>query len=289
MSTKLFRGSTSVAAANRRVDAGGIKTNYWEAGTGDPMVLVHGSGAGVSALVNWYANIDELGERFRVLAPDLVGFGDSDMGPDREYGIAAWVDHLLKFLDTLEIDRAHLVGNSLGGWISAELARARPERVRRLVLMGTGGTPESMTARLRKHQRYEPSKDNMRAVLDGFVCDSDLVTDEIVDYRYEMSKRAGAAETYPATAAARNRDRLEQPLSAARVADVQVETLLIHGRDDSVIPVESSWNLLQALPAAHLVVLSRCGHWSQIEHARRFNLLVSDFAQYGISDEATAV
>jgi pimeloyl-ACP methyl ester carboxylesterase len=286
VSEKVFRGSESVAASNKSVAVGGLKTNYWAAGRGVPMILVHGSGAGVSALVNWYANLDALGERFHVLAPDLVGFGDSDIGPDRDYGIAAWVEHLLGFLDALDIDRAHLVGNSLGGWISAEFARAHPARVRRLVLMGTGGTPESMTPRLRTHQKYEPSKENMRAVLRGFVCDERLVTDELIDYRFEMSGRPGAAETFSATAAARNRDRVEQPLSPARVADVRAETLLIHGRDDAVIPVESSWNLLQALPAAHLVVLSRCGHWSQIEQARRFNLLVADFAEHGISDAA---
>jgi 2-hydroxymuconate-semialdehyde hydrolase len=267
---------------SHRITAGGIPTGYFDEGTGDPVVLVHGSGAGVSALANWYTNIPALSQTHRVLAPDLAGFGDSDLDPDRGYGIDLWVEHLVGFLDALELERAHFVGNSLGGWVSAELARAHPDRVGRMVLMGTGGTPGSSTPRLRQHQQYEPSLENMRAVLEGFVWDTSLITDDFVEYRFDMSRRAGAPEAFKATVAGRNRDREAQPLNADRVANVAHETLLVHGKDDHVIPVEASWALLSALPNAHLVVFAHCGHWAQIEHARRFNMLVADFFEHGL-------
>jgi len=248
------------------------------------VVLIHGSGAGVSAAVNWYATIDGLGPGFRVLAPDLVGFGDSQMDPDRPYGIQVWVDHVLAFLDAMGIDRADIVGNSLGGWVGATLAAQSPSRVRRLVLMGTGGTPESATPALLRNSTYRPDLDRMRTVLRNFVERPSLITEDLITYRFEMSCRPGAADTFTATANARNHDRVHAPLTGDVLGGIEAETLVVHGRQDHVIPVVSSWNLLAHLRAGHLVVLDRCGHWAQIEHARRFNLLVSDFLTHGLID-----
>ena len=284
MSSMTFQGVDAIEADFRQIDVRGVATSYWECGAGEPVVLVHGSGAGVTAAANWYSNLEPLGRDFHVFAPELLGFGDTGPSPDGEYGIGRWLDHLIGFLDAVGVDKAHLVGNSLGGWVSTELARTSPERVARLVLMGTGGTPESMTKRLRSNQNYEPSKERMRQVVSGFVEAGGIITDALIDHRFEMSTKPGAVEAFAATSAARNRDRVERPLTPERVAEVQCETLLIHGREDHIIPAESSWNLLQALPNAHLVVFSRCGHWSQIEHSRRFNLLVRDFLQNGLSE-----
>jgi 2-hydroxymuconate-semialdehyde hydrolase len=261
----------------RTVVAGGIRTRYLDEGDGAPVLLVHGSGAGVTALANWWPNIGPLSTGFRVLAPELAGFGGSECGPDLEYGIELWVRHVGAFLDALGIPRAHLVGNSLGGWVALEFARAHPGRVDRLVLMGTGGTPRSSTPLLRKHQGYRPGVASMRAVLEGFVHDPRHITDELVAYRYGVSAAAGAAEAYTATSAARNRDRVERPIDAHRAGQVAARTLLVHGRDDRIIPAESSWQLAHWLPHADLHLIGGCGHWSQIEHADLFNRLVRDF------------
>ena len=120
------------------VDAGGIKTNYLEAGAGPPVVLVHGSGPGVTAYANWRLTIPDLAPHFRVLAPDMAGFGFSDK-PDVVANMARWVGQLTGFLDALGIERASVVGNSFGGGIGIRLAVDHPDRVDRLVLMGSVG------------------------------------------------------------------------------------------------------------------------------------------------------
>src|ERR1700733_15349177 len=116
-------------------DANGIKTNYLEAGSGSPVVLIHGSGPGVTAYANWRLVLPVLAERFRVLAPDMAGFGFSERPEKADYGVDLWVEQLVGFLDALGIERASVVGNSFGGAIALRLAAHHPDRVGKLVLM----------------------------------------------------------------------------------------------------------------------------------------------------------
>ncbi|MCW3003775.1 MAG: hypothetical protein JWQ20_3073 [Conexibacter sp.] len=267
-----------ISSANRAYqDAAGVRTHYVEAGEGNAVVLLHGSGAGASAATNWWRNVAALSSGYHVLAPDFAGFGDSDRGDDLPYGIELWSRQIVEFLDALSIERATLVGNSLGGWVALDIARHRPERLDGLVLMGTGGTPQSDTTAIRRHRAYEPGREAMRELLEDFVYSTGIVTDELVEERYLASVAAGAPEAYAATTAARARDRKERPVDAGALQDLAVPTLVLHGKEDQVIPVESSWQLARALPTADLHVLARCGHWTQIEHARTFNSLVLDF------------
>ena len=127
------------------VSAHSIRTNHLEAGTGDPVVLVHGSGPGVSAYANWRLTMPALAGGLRVLAPDLVGFGFTERPPGIEYGLRTWTDQLLGFLDALGLEKASIVGNSFGGAIALSLADRHPERVDRLVLMGSVGVPFPLT------------------------------------------------------------------------------------------------------------------------------------------------
>jgi pimeloyl-ACP methyl ester carboxylesterase len=118
-------------------DANGIKTNYLEAGKGDPVVLIHGSGPGVTSYANWRLVLPALAENFRVLAPDMVGFGFSERPANIQYGVQTWADQVVGLMDTLELPTAHLVGNSFGGAIALRIATQHPDRVGKLVLMGS--------------------------------------------------------------------------------------------------------------------------------------------------------
>lgn len=258
-------------------DAAGVRTHYVEAGDGPAVVLLHGSGAGASAATNWWRNVQALSADHRVLAPDFAGFGESGRGGDLPYGIELWARQVVGFLDALSIERAVLVGNSLGGWVALDIARHLPERLDGLVLMGTGGTPQSHSCTIRRHRTYAPGREAMRELLEDFVYSPAVVTDELVEERYLASVAPGAPEAYTATTAARARDRTERPVDPEALRDVTIPTLLLHGKDDQVIPAESSWRLAQALPEADLHILARCGHWTQIEHAGTFNRLVLDF------------
>jgi 2-hydroxy-6-oxo-octa-2,4-dienoate hydrolase len=260
------------------IEAHGLRTNYLEAGEGDPVVLVHGSGPGVSAYANWRLTIPALSRRLRVLAPDLVGFGFSERPADQVYDLDAWTDQLLGFLDALGLPRASIVGNSFGGAIALALATRRPERVDRLVLMGSVGVPFPITEGLDAVWGYAPSFEAMRRILDYFAYSRELVDDELAEVRYRASIEPGFQESYGAMfPAPRQRwvDAMVTPDEA--IAALAHPTLVVHGRDDRVIPLANAYRLLELVPRAELHVFGRCGHWSQIEHADSFNRLVLDF------------
>ena len=262
-----------------QVDVGGLRTNVLQAGDGAPVVLVHGSGPGVTAYANWRLTIPALAQRFRVVAPDMLGFGFTERpepamvcDPDR------WVAHLLGLLDALGLPKVSLVGNSFGGGIALRLAARHPDRVDRLVLMGSVGVPFPITPGLDAVWGYEPSFEAMRGLLDVFAHDRALVTDELAQVRYEASVQPGFQESFSALfPAPRQRwvDALATPDD--EIAALPHEVLVVHGRDDRVIPLATSLRLLELVPRAQLHVFGRCGHWTQIEHAAAFNRLVADF------------
>ncbi|KWW97605.1 2-hydroxy-6-oxo-2,4-heptadienoate hydrolase [Carbonactinospora thermoautotrophica] len=260
------------------VVARGIRTNYLEAGSGPPVVLVHGSGPGVSAYANWRLTMPALAERFRVLAPDMVGFGYTERPAGLRYDTETWTDHLVGFLDALGLARVNLVGNSFGGAIALRVAARHPDRVDRLVLMGSVGVSFPITPGLDAVWGYQPSLENMRRLLDIFAYSRELVTDELAEVRYRASIQPGFHESYSAMfPAPRQRwvDALATP--EEEIAALPHETLLIHGRDDQVIPMEVSLRLLRLIGNARLHVFGRCGHWTQIERGEEFNRLLVDF------------
>ena len=129
----------SSETTGRTIDAAGISTHYHEAGSGPPVLLLHGSGPGVSAWANWRLTIPALARDYRVIAPDLVGFGCTERPGDIRYSLQTWSNHVWSFLDALSIGQTSLVGNSLGGRIGLDMAAQRPDRLHRMVLMGAPG------------------------------------------------------------------------------------------------------------------------------------------------------
>ena len=176
----------------KSVVANGIRTNYLEAGSGEPVVLVHGSGPGVTAYANWNLTIPVLAERYRVLAPDMVGFGYTDRPDGIDYNVQTWADQIVGFLDALDIPRASLVGNSFGGAIALRLATQHHDRVNKLILMGAVGVPFEITEGLDTAWGYTPSVENMKRMLDVFAFSRKLVTDELAEVRYKASIQPGS-------------------------------------------------------------------------------------------------
>ena len=258
---------------------GGLRTNVLQAGDGAPVVLVHGSGPGVTAYANWRLTIPALAQRFRVVAPDMPGFGFTErLEPPMVCDPDRWVAHLVGLLDALGLPKVSLVGNSFGGGIALRLAARHPDRVDRLVLMGAVGVPFPITPGLDAVWGYEPSFEAMRALLDVFAFDRSLVTDELAQVRYEASVQPGFQEAFSALfPAPRQRwvDALATPDD--EIAELPHDVLVVHGREDRVIPLATSLRLLELVPRARLHVFGRCGHWTQIEHAAAFNRLVADF------------
>jgi pimeloyl-ACP methyl ester carboxylesterase len=259
-------------------DANGIKTNYLEAGKGDPVVLIHGSGPGVTSYANWRLVLPVLAENFRVLAPDMVGFGFSERPANIEYGVQTWADQVVGLMDTLELPTAHLVGNSFGGAIALRIATQHPDRVGKLVLMGSMGVPFPITEGLERVWGYEPSFENMRKVLDVFAYSRDLVNDELAEVRYRGSIQPGFQESFAAMFPAPRQRWVEAMCTPEDdIRRLPHRTLIVHGREDQVIPVQTSLRLMELIDNADLSVYSHCGHWSMIERTEDFNRNVSEF------------
>ena len=270
--------ASSSPEIGRSIDAGGIRVNYHDHGSGFPVLMIHGSGPGVSAFVNWRLVMPELAKQRRVLAPDMVGFGFTERPAGISYNMDTWVKQAIAFADALGLEQFDLVGNSFGGALSLALTIRHPQRVRRLVLMGAAGVSFPITDALDAVWGYEPSFENMRRIMDVFAYDRGLVNDQLAQLRYEASARPGVQESYAAMfPAPRQRwvDALASP--EAEIAKIDKETLIVHGREDKVIPLENSLRLSQLISRSQLHVFGRCGHWTQIEHAARFAQLVANF------------
>ena len=268
--------------------AAGIATNLHDLGSGFPVLLIHGSGPGVSAYANWRLVMPELAKQVRVIAPDMVGFGFTERRAGQAYNMDVWVAQAIGVLDALGIEQADLVGNSFGGALVLALTIRHPQRVRRLVLMGSVGVPFNLTEGLDRVWGYEPSLANMRELLDWFAYDRGLVNDDLARLRYEASIRPGFLESFAAMFPAPRQRWVDAMASAeADIRAIAHQTLVIHGREDRVIPLSNSLTLADWIVRAQLHVFGQCGHWTQIEHAGRFARLVGDFLREAQTDEPT--
>jgi 2-hydroxymuconate-semialdehyde hydrolase len=256
-------------------------THYHELGGGTPVLFLHGSGTGVTAAANWWLNLPELSKQARCIAIDSLGYGQTIEAQGTEYGIKAWVEHVVRVLDALGIDKTWLVGNSLGGWIALQFAIDHPERLLGVVSMGTGGAKK--TAALAGHSNPELSEAGVRRTLEQFVVDKSLVTDELVALRYQSALNDTASARLIRVVEARDRDRFELPLDLDALAKLEIPVLLVHGAQDVVIPVSRTWELLNVIPHADAHIFSQCGHWSQVERAEDFNAIVTQYlASHGV-------
>lgn len=171
----------------KTLDAGGIKTNYLDSGDGPAVVLVHGSGPGVTGYANWRLNMPVLAEQYRVIAPDMAGFGYSARPDGLVCDVDVWADQVVGLLDALGLERASLVGNSFGGAIALRVATRYPGRVHKLVLMGSVGVPFALTDGLDAVWGYQPSVAAMRRLLELFIWNRELVTDDLAELRHRAS------------------------------------------------------------------------------------------------------
>jgi 2-hydroxy-6-oxonona-2,4-dienedioate hydrolase len=267
-----------------------VQTKSWklhcnEAGSGHPVILLHGSGAGATGWSNFRPNIGPLAERFRAIAWDAPGWGRSDSAPSDSYDHPAAV---IELMDELGIEKAALVGNSMGGMTSIATALRHPERVSHLVSMGApvpgtnvfspaGGPTEGLKVLLRAY--VDPSPENMRQLVSIMVFDQAAATRELAELR------SSAALAHPEHLDSWNNAEGGNPLSreyftyGLRLPEITAPTLAIHGRDDRVVSYEHSLRLVSAIPDSRLLLLNQCGHWAQIEHAAEFNRVVREFIQ----------
>lgn len=261
------------------------RIHYNEAGSGHPVILLHGSGPGSTGWSNFRTNVATLAEDFHVYAVDMPGWGQSDtQTAETGYDHAA---ALIAFMDALDIDKAALVGNSMGGITSISTAILHPERVSHLISMGApvpgqntwaaNGLSEGLKVLLRTYK--DPTIENMKQVTEVMAFDPALTSGDLAALRLD------AALAHPEHLDSWNNAPGGNPLSTEyftygpRLAEITAPTLALHGRDDRVVSYEQSLRLVSAVDNARLLLINKCGHWAQIEHAVEFNRVVRDFIQ----------
>lgn len=265
----------------KSVDVGGISTNYIEAGNAanETLILIHGSGPGVTAFANWNGVIPALSEHYHILAPDMVGFGYTDCPAEIEnFTLDFWVDHIIGFMDALGVGSARFIGNSYGGALSLATAARHPDRVAKFVLMGAAGLRFEMSNGLEMVWGYEPSAANMRKLMETFAHRSELVTDAIVESRHAASIRPGAQENFSRLFPEPRQEKLDGlATSEEDIRAIDCPALVVHGREDVIVPVDVAYRFAALLKHSELHVFGECGHWTQIEKRDRFLDVVIPF------------
>ncbi|HUO38118.1 MAG TPA: alpha/beta fold hydrolase [Mycobacterium sp.] len=263
-----------------------MRLHYHEAGAGheQTIVLLHGGGPGASSWSNFAGNIGVLAQHFHVLAVDQPGYGHSDKHAEHEQYNRYSATALKDLFDRLGLQRAALVGNSLGGGTAVRFALDNPDRAGRLVLMGPGGLsmnlfspdPTEGVKQLAKFS-FEPTRENLEAFLRVMVFDQKLVTPELVDERFAL---ASAPESLAATRAmgkSFSGSDFELGMMWRDAYRLRQRVLLIWGREDRVNPLDGALLALKTIPRAQLHVFGQCGHWAQLEKFDEFNRLTVDF------------
>jgi 2-hydroxy-6-oxonona-2,4-dienedioate hydrolase len=268
------------------VDVDGIRTRTLRAGAGgDPVVFLHGTSGHLEAFVR---NLPAHAERFRCHAIDLLGHGYT-AGVDRPYRISRYVAHVLGYLDALAIERAHLVGESLGGWVAARLAADHPDRVDRLTLVAPGGTVANpaVMERIRSTTRDAVLTDDIgltRRRLELLMFDPDRgVTDELVEVRHRIYHRPEFVAGLPHLLCLQQLEvRTADLLTERQLGRITAPTLIVWGAQNPFGEVPEAERLQAAVPGSRLEIFDQCGHWPQHEHPDRFNQLNVRFLAGGV-------
>ncbi|HET6339343.1 MAG TPA: alpha/beta hydrolase [Polyangiales bacterium] len=254
----------------------GRRIHYHAAGSGTPVVFIHGSGPGASGYSNFQGNFPFFAERgFRVIVPDSLGFGLSSK-PDVDYELDYVLAGLKALLQSLGVERCAVVGNSHGGALAIQLALDEPQLVSKLILMAPGGLEvreryleqrgiRSMFKAVSAPEGITP--ESLRKVLTLQVFDSQLITEALVTQRWQI------AQLQPK----RLFTTLRVPHLAPRLAELTCPVLGLWGNDDQFCPVSGAAILSEQCRDSRVVRLSRCGHWVMVERAPLFNQLCTEF------------
>ncbi|MFI9388052.1 alpha/beta fold hydrolase [Kutzneria sp. NPDC052558] len=271
------------------LDVAGKKIFVAETGEGPPVVLLHGGGPGASGVSNYARNIGALAKEYRVIVPDMPGYGRSTKSGPAADPFGALADSIRGILDKLGLDKAHLVGNSYGGACALRLALDTPDRVDRMVLMGPAGvgwTRAVPTAGTRALLSYYSGEGPTRLKLEKFirnylVFNAADVPDEVIDLRYQASidpeVLAAPPTRMPAGPEAVRTMWKSDFTRDPRLARLPVPTLVLWGAADKVNRPAGARMLAERMPNCDLYLAANTGHWVQFERAELFNRLCADF------------
>jgi 2-hydroxy-6-oxonona-2,4-dienedioate hydrolase len=270
------------AATSRVLETTRGPLHYHEAGDGPPLVLLHGSGPGVSGWANFGDNLPAFTRHFRTLVLDFPGFGTSyscDSSP-----LFAAAPAVLDLLDGLGLGSVPILGNSMGGNVGARVAAAHPERVSALVTIGGVGMPLFAPSppegiKLLVQFVEDPTRARLVAWMESMVYDPAILTDELVEMRWTAAQVPGALADLrrmfnPKVLEAMRSQRANAVDQVSVLSKIEAPTLLTFGRDDRVTPLDSLIVPMRVIRTAEVHVFPNCGHWAMIERKQEFEDVV---------------
>jgi 2-hydroxy-6-oxonona-2,4-dienedioate hydrolase len=275
---EIARGSIRIAYAQ----AGPVRTRYLEAGdesADEAVVFIPGTGGHLEAFTR---NILPHAEHYRTIALDMIGHGYTDK-PDHDYEIRHYVQHLLDFCDALGLERIHVHGESLGGWIAAQFAIDHPDRVATVTLNTAGGLNTDPVVMERVYSVtmkavVQASPETVRARLEWLMHDPKRVTDDLVELRLAIYTQPGFVRAMEHILCLQNMDiRMRNVLTDESLSRITAPALIIWTDHDPTAPIATGERFAAAIPGARLVIMDDCAHWPQWEKAEEFNRLHLEF------------
>jgi pimeloyl-ACP methyl ester carboxylesterase len=268
--------ATQPAIQDKTATIYGAKIRYLEAGNGPVVILLHGLGADSSS---WQSNIAPLAQKYRVIAPDQIGFGKSDK-PFINYRVGTLVDFLNGLMKELKVERASLVGNSLGGFTATAFALAYPDKVDKLVLVDAAGYAVPKDTDPRTFNVLNPStREGIKQVMSVVFYNKQLfANDAAVDALYTKKMQTGDGYTVQMfiESILRGEDVLDGKLDK-----IKQPTLIVWGREDALTPLALGERFNKDIKGSQLLVLEKCGHAPQLEKAAEFNTALMKFLAGG--------
>ena len=257
----------------------GTRTRVLRAGGGHAVIMLHGTSGHLEAFVR---NVPALSPHYELHALDMLGHGYTD-SPGGDLRIPRYVEHVLAYMDSRGIERAHFIGESLGGWVAARLASEHPERVDSLILVAPGGTvanPQVME-RIKTSTRRAVATDDKaltRERLELLMHDPANVSDELVDVRHAIYHRPEFAAAIDQLLCLQEMENRQQDLlTAEQMSAIEAPTLIVWGQQNPFGEVPEARRMQASIVGSRLEIFAECGHWPQHEHAEHFNTLASEF------------
>lgn len=261
--------------AAKYIDVDGVRTCYFDSGSGRPLVLVHGGGAGADAWGNWKSCIPLYEKNFRVIAVDMIGFGNTDKPPSDLYAYdqAGRNRHMAGFLEALAIGPVNIIGSSMGGATVLGVAMAKPQLIEKMVLMGSAGIDISNPDPAYKQTmaKYDFTREGMREIMKALSGSRSVVDEELLEYRFQLSIRD---DVKMALGAIRGK-----PLIYAEneIGAIKHPTLVVAGKEDRVAILDRNYRFLELLENSWGFIMPHCGHWVMIERPAEFVEITSKF------------
>ena len=261
-----------------------LQLHYNDCGAGtETVVMLHGSGPGASGWANFNRNIEPLvAAGYRVILLDCPGWSKSDPVVSEGSRSNLNASALKGLLDVLDLDRVHIIGNSMGAHSTVAFALENPERIGKLILMGGGtGGPSAFVPQPTEGIKLigalyrEPTIENLKKMMSVFVFDTSSLTEELFQTRLDnLLARRDHLENFVKSSTLNPK---QFPDFSLRLSEIAAPTLITWGRDDRFVPLDSGLRMVWGLQDAEFHVFSKCGHWAQWEHADKFNQLVLNF------------